>query len=164
MSESTNSYLSFCPWLSYPDWFHFSWLITSCTVDALKFWTLLACQQILDKQSRPRSDCFWRSSLIRIFPVCYSDKHFVNSSPENKRFIWEKKDKGVRNFRTLTIHTTDPRLGGENCTMLSIHNFVSPIGVSLVLDFISVKILLAYFAAISPAIKYASKRSGETAG
>ena len=34
----------------------------------------------LDKQSRPRSDCFWRSSLIRVFPVSYSDKHFVNSS------------------------------------------------------------------------------------
>ena len=33
----------------------------------------------LDKQVRPRSDCFWRSSLIRVFPVCYSDKHFVNS-------------------------------------------------------------------------------------
>ena len=45
-----------------------------------KIWTLVTYQKALDKQSRPRSDCFWRSSLIRIFPVCYSDKHFVNSS------------------------------------------------------------------------------------
>ena len=29
----------------------------------------------LDKQGRP--------SLIRVFPVCYSDKKLVNSSPEN---------------------------------------------------------------------------------
>ena len=31
-----------------------------------------------EKQHRPRSDCFWKSSLNRVFPVCYSDKHFVN--------------------------------------------------------------------------------------
>ena len=41
----------------------------------------------LDKQCRTRSDCFWRCSLIRIFPLCYSDKHFVNASPENQPFI-----------------------------------------------------------------------------
>ena len=52
----------------------------------------------LDKQCRPRSDCFSRSSLIRVFPVCYSDKHFVNNSP-NK----EQKEKSVQNFRTFTI-------------------------------------------------------------
>ena len=27
----------------------------------------------------------------RVFPVCYFDKHFVNSSPDNHHFIWEKK-------------------------------------------------------------------------
>ena len=32
------------------------------------------------KQRRPRSDCFWRSSLIRAFPVCYKDTHFVHST------------------------------------------------------------------------------------
>ena len=32
----------------------------------------VACQNGLDKQCRPRSDCFWRSSLIRVFPLCYS--------------------------------------------------------------------------------------------
>ena len=37
-----------------------------------------------DKQCRPRSDCFWRSSLIIVFPDCYSDKHFMNSSPDNQ--------------------------------------------------------------------------------
>ena len=36
------------------------------TVNVLKFQTLVACQKGLDKQCRPRSDCFWRSSLIRV--------------------------------------------------------------------------------------------------
>ena len=45
-----------------------------------------------DKQCRPRSNCFWRSSLIRVFPVCYSDKHFANSSPEKQHIIWEQKE------------------------------------------------------------------------
>ena len=50
---------------------------------------LVVCQTSLDKQCRPRSDCFWRSSLIRVFPVCYSDSIFMNSCPENQHFIWE---------------------------------------------------------------------------
>ena len=71
-------------------------------VNDLKFWTLVACQKGLDKQCRPRSDCFWRSSLIRVLPVCCSDKHFVNSSPYNQQFIWDQKEKSVRNFVTFT--------------------------------------------------------------
>ena len=57
------------------------------TVDGLKFWTIAACQKSLDKQCSPRSDCFWRSSLIRAFTVCYSYKHFMNSSLDNQNFI-----------------------------------------------------------------------------
>ena len=150
-----------------------------------KFWTLIACQKILDKQSRPRSDCFWRSSLIkvsllailtsilwiqtliskvlfenrkrkvfkileylqkpflgpsiflnlptitiwwmpwnslyrcskfsntnclpkglekqcrprsgliRVFPVCYSDKHLANPSPDKQHFIWKTEREKV---------------------------------------------------------------------
>ena len=41
-----------------------------------KFWTLFAWQKGIDKQGRPRLDCFWRSSLIRVFPICCSDKKF----------------------------------------------------------------------------------------
>ena len=52
-------------------------------VDVLKFQTLVTCQKGLDKQCRPRSDCSLISSLIRVFPLCYADKHFVKSSPEN---------------------------------------------------------------------------------
>ena len=37
------------------------------------------------------------SSLIRVFTVCYSDKHFVNSSPENLRTEGET----VQIFRTF---------------------------------------------------------------
>ena len=58
-----------------------------CMVNILKLQTLVACQKGLDKQTRPRSDCFWRSSLIRVFPVCYSDKKSVNSSSENQNFF-----------------------------------------------------------------------------
>ena len=61
------------------------------TVKVLKFSTLV-CQKGLDKQFRPRSDC-WRSSLIRVFPVCYSDKHFWNSRPENQHFISDWREK-----------------------------------------------------------------------
>ena len=47
----------------------------------------------LYKQCRPSSDCFFRSSLIRVFPVCSSDKHFVKSSTNNQYFICEQKEK-----------------------------------------------------------------------
>ena len=64
-----------------------------------KILILVACQKGLDKKCRPSSDCFWRSSLIMVFPICFSVKYFVNSSPGNQHFIWEQKEKGVRNFR-----------------------------------------------------------------
>ena len=74
------------------------------TVIVLKFWLhQVPVKKCLDKQCRPRSDCFWRSSLIWVFPVCYSDKHFVNCSPEYQHFIWEQKEKSVQSFRTFTI-------------------------------------------------------------
>ena len=79
----------------------FSWI--RVTVNALNFWTLIACQKGLNKLGRLRSDCFWGSSLIRVFPVCYSDMHFVNFGPDNQHFIWEQKEKSVRNFRTFTV-------------------------------------------------------------
>ena len=33
-----------------------------------------------------------KKSLIRVFPVCFSDKHFVSSGPENPHFISEQKE------------------------------------------------------------------------
>ena len=53
---------------------------------------LLPAKKGLDKQCSPKSDSFWKSSLIKVFPICYSDQHFVNSSPENQHFIWQQKD------------------------------------------------------------------------
>ena len=38
----------------------------------------------LDKLCGPRSDWVFRSSLIRVFPVCYSEKHLVNSCLYNR--------------------------------------------------------------------------------
>ena len=80
-------------------------------VNVLKLRTLVTCLKNLNKQCRPRSDCLWRSSVIRVFPVCYPDKRVVNSSPENQHFIWEQKEKSVRNLKHLqysSIRTGDP--------------------------------------------------------
>ena len=44
----------------------------------------------LDKQHRPRSG---------VFPVCYSDKHFVNSSPET--ILFENRKRKVFEFVEL---------------------------------------------------------------
>ena len=63
------------------------------TVDVFKFQTLVAYQKGIDKQCRPR-----RSSLIKVFPVYYSYKHFVSSSPIEPHFTQEQKEKRVRNF------------------------------------------------------------------
>ena len=30
---------------------------------------------------------FEETDLVRVFPVCYFDKHFVNSSPENQHSL-----------------------------------------------------------------------------
>ena len=58
-----------------------------CAINLSKKNTIYRCSKIsntsclpkwLDKQRRPRS------SVIRAFPVCYYDKHFVKSSPEAK--------------------------------------------------------------------------------
>ena len=73
------------------------------TVNVLKFRGLVIHPKSLDKQPRPRSDCFRRSSLIRVFPVCYSDNHFVNSSPDNHHYICKQKKKSVRNLRTFIV-------------------------------------------------------------
>ena len=60
------------------------------TVNVLKYQTIAVGQKDQDKQCQPRS-----SSLIRVFHVCDSDKHFVNSSPENQHFNGEQKVKSV---------------------------------------------------------------------
>ena len=78
--------------------------------------TLVACQKGLDKLCRPRSDSFWRSSLIRAFPVCHSAKHFINSSPDNQHFIWEQKEKSVQKFRTFTLINTNVTQNSPYCT------------------------------------------------
>ena len=57
-------------------------------VDVLKLGTLVACKKSLNKQGRPN---FEEAVLIRVFPVCYSDKHFVNSSHENQHYILDQK-------------------------------------------------------------------------
>ena len=55
---------------------------TQAKLEFEMYMSVVACHKSLDKHSRPRSDCFFRSSLISVFPVCC----FVNSSPDNKTF------------------------------------------------------------------------------
>ena len=67
--------------------------------EVLKFGTLVVCPKGLDKQDRPSSDCFWGSSLIRVFPVCYSDKQFLKEfQPWLSRFYLRTERKKVWNF------------------------------------------------------------------
>ena len=39
------------------------------------------------------------------FPVRYSNKHFVNFSPDRQHFIGEQREKSVQCFRTFTVST-----------------------------------------------------------
>ena len=80
------------------------------TVNVLKILTPHTSQKGLDKQCRPKLDCFWRSSLIKVFHVCYPDKHFVNSSSDNHHFSWEQKENSIctiwkTSFSTRTQYT-----------------------------------------------------------
>ena len=51
-----------------------------------------------DKQRRPKSDCFLRSSLIRVFSVWYSDKRLLNFSPDKQHFLRKTEREGVQIF------------------------------------------------------------------
>ena len=75
-------------------------------INVLKSWKLVARQKVSDKQGRPRSDCFWRSSLIRVFPVCYSDKHFFEFQPWKPTliFVQKQKENSIWNFRLYRYH------------------------------------------------------------
>ena len=44
--------------------------------------TLVTWQKSSGNQCRPRSDCSFRSSPIRVFTVCYSDKRFCESKTQ----------------------------------------------------------------------------------
>ena len=74
-----------------------------CMVSVLKLQQIVACQK-KDQTNRAdtRLDCFFRSGMIRIFPVSYSYKHFMNSSPDNQHFICGKKEKSVH-FQKMII-------------------------------------------------------------
>ena len=62
----------------------------------------VVCQEGLHKQCRPRLDCFWRSSLIRVFIVSYS--HMLFWIPARiKNILLRMKEKSVQNFRTFNV-------------------------------------------------------------
>ena len=55
------------------------------------------------QQSRPRSDCFWSSSLIWVFPVCYSDKHFCDFQPWKQTFyLGTEREKCLKCYKLIT--------------------------------------------------------------
>ena len=87
------------------------------------FHSLVAYQGGPHKQGRPRSDCFW--SLIRVFPVWYSDKYFVISSPENQHLVENWKRSSVRNFRAVTWDFQQCGMG-EQQSLRSACTYVQP--------------------------------------
>ena len=62
------------------------------TVNVLRFQTLVACQfgQSIKHTAQTQISCFWRNSLIRVFPVCYSDKNFCEFQPDYQHFLWKQ--------------------------------------------------------------------------
>ena len=91
-------------------------------VNVLKCW----CQIDLDKQCRPR-----RSSLIRVFPVSYSNKHFVNSSPvgkvfsfcsQNNHWIFGLGFKNVQIYEHLPYYKFSIKQYGRSCDMFLCNN------------------------------------------
>ena len=89
-----------------------NYFTTFCTIKVQKFQTLVACQNRLDKHKSPWSDYQnqirlllkkqfdFRSSLIRVFPVCFSDQHFVNILWTS--ILFQKRIRKVWNFRAFT--------------------------------------------------------------
>ena len=67
---------------------------------------ILKCHLVSAKKNPPKNE-FSRSSppLDQSLHVCnmYTDKHFVNSSPDNQHLFENRKRKNVRNFRTHTV-------------------------------------------------------------
>ena len=70
----------------------------------------VACQKGIDKhrqilQSQFRLLLQKQSELalhyFRVFPICYSDKHFLNFSPDNLNFIWKQKEKSILKFLSI---------------------------------------------------------------
>ena len=43
----------------------------------------------------------FQHSLIRVFHVCYSDRHFANSDLDNKHFTWEQNKKKCTKFKFI---------------------------------------------------------------
>ena len=87
------------------------WPELSSVLNVIKFWILVAKQKGLDKMCRPRSGCFWRSSLIRVFPVA-----FCEFQPWKATFFWEQKKKSVGildHFQYISF-TVKPVLSGHS--------------------------------------------------
>ena len=59
----------------------------------------LSCLVLCASSVRQASE----EAVLSVFTVCYSDKHFVNSSHGNPHFILGQKEESVRNFRAVTI-------------------------------------------------------------
>ena len=74
-------------------------------INVQKFQTLDTCLKRPEQttQTQIRLLLKEQSDQDRIFLVCYSDKHFINSSHDKEYFVCEKKVKSVQNFRTFTV-------------------------------------------------------------
>ena len=55
------------------------------------------------KQSRPRSDCSWRSSLIRVHTVCHFNEYFKKQLHKKHNLGKKIMEWSVWNSRTFTV-------------------------------------------------------------
>ena len=89
-------------------------------VNVLKFCRLVACLNSLFKQCRPRSDCFWRSSLIRVVPVCYSQHLFCKFQPWKRTFYLRTEREKCLKFLNIyfTVCTFYPEVSTKMRVLL----------------------------------------------
>ena len=81
------------------------------------------CSKILNASCLPKShrqtvQTKIRLLLIRVFPVCYSDRHFVNSRADNQHFILGTKEKFVQILKHLLYFTKIYNFSYGSCVHL----------------------------------------------
>ena len=62
------------------------------------FWKNATCKECI-----PRSDSSWRTSLIRVYTVCYSTRYCTKELHEKHNLGQTSLKQSVQNFRTFTV-------------------------------------------------------------
>ena len=79
---------------------------TQNMVKVLKFCTPKFLIKWLVQKCSPRSDCSFRSSLIRVYTVCHINMYFKKQLHKKQNLSPNSVEYSVQNFRTFTIYFT----------------------------------------------------------